>query len=174
MNNKNNFYIFLDFDGVFNYFDLIKKTKKRNLHVEKALYICPKTISVFNRILSELRNNNFNPKIVIHSDRRFQDMDELLEQFKKFGIDYEDKYDRTGFIDKGERRVFDILKFISKNNIVDNFIIIDDNVRDIKKYFPEDKILETSGLHDCGLSEENFKDFKKNKFQKNINNKNKR
>lgn len=134
MNNKKDFYIFLDFDGVFNYFKWVLYAQNNDLYEENSLYICPDNMVVFNRILNEVRLNNFLPKIVISSDRRFAQMEELIEQLNKFGVDYKGNYDRTSYIAAGERRGFDIIQYLNKLNIKDDFIVIDDNVEDIKYY----------------------------------------
>lgn len=100
--------------------------------------------------------NELNLKAVITSTWRVQyKLKELQEIFYCQGIDVE----IIGItpvlgIDRGE----EIEIYLQENN-VDNFVIIDDNVRDIIPYFPHSTIaIEKSYI---GLTEENIKQIKK-------------
>lgn len=163
MNDKKDFYIFLDHDGVFNYWRYIFRAEKLKLE-EKGFSreFCPANLKVFNKILKELRENNFEPKIVITSDRRDEKMQEFVNNFKKFGIDYNGEYDQTG--KKELYKMYEIATYAGKHNIGinDNFIIIDDYANDMKRHYSLHPchFLQTSGLNGTGLNNDDFIRFK--------------
>lgn len=163
MNNKKDFYIFLDMDGVFNSYSWYIYVKNNKLE-EKGFSseFCPDNLTVFNKILNDLRENDFNPKIIIISGRREEKMQELISNFKKFGIDYNGNYDRTGYEEK--YKMYEIATYAGKHNIGmnDNFIIIDDEVNEMKRHYDIHvcHFLQTSGLNGTGLNEDDYKNFK--------------
>ena len=170
MSDKKEFYIFLDFDGVFNYFDYVTNAVKNNHREENALYVCEDIVQFFNQILNDLRQNNFEPKIVISSDRRFELMNELVNQLTKHKVDYSGQYDKTGQISVGERRGCDIKEYIIKHKINGNYMVIDDKTEDIKHYIKPNHILKTSGLSGTGLNQEDYNTFKQTNLKTIIEN----
>jgi len=116
MSDKKDFYIFLDYDGVFNYWEWIYKVKGSELEAKGYSFeFCPDNLKVFNKILKTIRENNFNPKIIITSGRRDEKMQEFIGNFKKFGIDYDENYDRTGYEKK--HKMDEIATYSGKHNI---------------------------------------------------------
>jgi hypothetical protein len=114
-----------------------------------------------------LRENNFNPKIVITLNRRHEKMQEFIDNFKKFGIYYNGEYDQT---DKKELyKMYEIATYADKHNInmSDNFVIIDDDGYDIKRHYHinPSHFLQTSGLSGTGLNNNDFKTFKELNLQ---------
>jgi hypothetical protein len=170
--NKKDFYIFLDIDGVFNSYGWAYHVKKNKLE-EKGYHeeFCPDNLKIFNKMLKEIRNNNFEPKIILSSDWRKERLEEAVALFKKYGIDYEGEYDKTGIAklippDKeGMRRASEIASYCEANEIdlKDSFIIIDDKIPEIRRYMyilHPSHFLQTSGKGGAGLNDDNFKTFK--------------
>lgn len=159
MNNK--FYIFLDFDGVFNFYRYVLDMQKQNKREELALYVCPENMRIFNKVLNEIRAYGLTPKIVISSNRRYTEYKELVNKLLACGIDYQGTFDRTEPTSFGEQPKQEIGRYLSKHNIKNNYVIIDDMVEDIRRYVAKENLLEASGLYGTGLNEENFKIFEK-------------
>ncbi|MGD9901507.1 MAG: HAD domain-containing protein [Spirochaetales bacterium] len=169
MSDKKDFYIFLDHDGVFNFWRWIISAKEHKLGEKGFSYeFCPANLKVFNKILQTLRENNFNPKIVITSGRRDEKMQEFVSNFKKFGIDYDGEYDRTG----GTQlyKMYEIATYAGRHNIGmnDSFVIIDDEVNEMRRHYDLDPshFLQTSGLSGRGLNYKDFLRFKEDNLPK--------
>jgi hypothetical protein len=165
MKDKKDFYIFLDHDGVFNFNKWMLKIKGSELESKGYSFeFCPANLKVFNKILKTIRENGFNPIIVITSNRRNEEMQNFINNFKKFGIDYDKEYDKTGKQDL--YKIYEIASYSDKHNIDinDNFIIIDDDANDIKRHYNIHAchFLQTSGLSGTGLNNDDFKRFKEN------------
>lgn len=165
-----NFYIFLDIDGVFNCYQWLIKTGQltsENFYTDLHWEICSANVKVFNRILKTLRENNFKPKIVISSAWRYGRMQKAIDLFNKYGIDYQDNYDKTGLniVMPGEERSargYEISSYLKNHNIKNNYVVIDDEVSELHPfYIKPNHILQTSGLHNLGLSPKNADRFKK-------------
>ena len=129
--------IFTDIDGVLQ----INNPKKWN----------KKCCELYSNVCNEL-----DLKAVITSTWRVQyKLRELQEIFYSQGIDVE-IIGTTPIL--GIERGEEIEIYLKENNI-DDFVIIDDNVRDIINYFPHSLIaIEKSYI---GLTEENIKEIKK-------------
>lgn len=176
------FYIFLDVDGVFNSFSWKYYVRDNKLD-EKGFNeeFNPANLNVFNKILKTLRENNFNPKIVLSSDWRIERMQEVIDLFNKYKIDYNGTYDKTGnaFIDPyklGFKRASEIVNYMVTNKISSadafmpkhHFIIIDDYTSEINRYMNISPafFLQTSGEDDSGLNDKDFNKFKENNLPK--------
>jgi len=164
-----NFYIFLDIDGVFNCYKWLRKTgqlTKENYYTDLHWKICPANVKIFNRILNTLRENNFNPKIVISSAWRITRMQSAIDLLNKYGIDYKDANDRTeiNIVTPGEERSargYEISSYIKQHKIENNFVVIDDEISELHPfYIKPTHILKTSGLFGLGLSPKDADRFK--------------
>jgi|LGOV01.1.fsa_nt_gb hypothetical protein len=173
MNDKKDFYIFLDIDGVFNSYGWAHHVKKNNLEKEGfSAEFCSDNLKIFNKMLKEIRSNNFEPKIILSSDWRKERFQEAIDLFNKYGIEYDGEYDKTGNAhippDKeGMKRASEIASYCEANDIdlKDSFIIIDDKIPEIRRYIyilHPSHFLQTSGEGGTGLNESNFKTFKEN------------
>ena len=159
----NKFYIFLDFDGVFNYYSYVTEMQKQNKYDELALYVCPDNIRVFNKILNEIKSYGLAPKIVISSNRKYNEYNEVTNKLIESGIDYKGSFDRTQPTSIGEKKPkLEIGRYLTLHNIENNYVIIDDILEDLRRYVPKENLLETSGLSGTGLNEKNFETFKEN------------
>lgn len=164
------FYIFLDIDGVFNCYKWLVKTgqlTKDNYYTDFHWEICPVNVKIFNKLLSTLRENNYNPKIVISSGWRYHKMQKAIDSFNKFGIDYKEPYDKTRLslyilgADKSPRWA-EIVTYLYDNHITNNYVIIDDQTDELHtKYIKPFHILQTSGLGHLGLCSKDVEKFKK-------------
>jgi hypothetical protein len=131
-------FIFTDIDGVLQ----INNPKKWN----------KKCCRLYNDICKE-----FNLLPVITSTWRvhYKNINDLQLIFNNQGIDV-NLYSYTDVlgIDRGEE-----IQIFLDNNQCDNFVIIDDNVRDIIKYFPNNTVkIDKSYI---GLTEENINEIRK-------------
>lgn len=164
--------IFLDIDGVLNYFGC--KDKIGNMY-----FVNDEKIKILKEIIE-----NTNAKIVLSSTWRYgwfdldkneeskdrNDFIKLRDKLLEFGIEL---YDKTPIY--GMYRGEEIEKWLSDKNNIDNILIIDDNVSDMYPYGRF--VLQTSNatglkrnqIKKCVsmLSGNKYKDFKKEKEKKN-------
>lgn len=160
------FYIFLDIDGVINHYNWLKKYYFENLKKEGFhQFFCPENIEALNKLLCFLTEKNYQPKIVLSSNWRI--LEKRYELCKKllikYGLNYDDDFDKTCIKYNGHRGK-QILEFMSNKNITDNFVIIDDEMRDISPYFDDKNLIKTSGLFKRGITEEQIINFIKKHF----------
>lgn len=126
--------VFTDIDGVLNP-DWNKKWKKS-------------CIRLYNKMCKE-----FYLKPVITSTWRLNyNKKELQEIFNKQGIEVE-IFDYTPDLDMTDRGLE--IKSWLDNNKVDNWIVLDDKVDDIKPHIDNDKIVKCFGLD--GITEKEYK-----------------
>lgn len=158
---KNDFYVFLDIDGVVNSVEWFKVFIKENLEKEGFnQFFCPANIQNLNILLNYIQQT-FNPKIVITSSWRLNEKEykKCQDMLLKYGLYYFDKFDRTELKPRGLRGR-QILNYMNKHNIEhDNFVIIDDRLKYITSYFKEKYIIKTSGLFKSGLTKANVQNY---------------
>lgn len=167
---NNNFYIFLDIDGVFNHFSWFKKCLLENLEKKGYhLFFCPKNIENFNMLLNYYKIKNYNPQIVITSTWRLNENDfkTCKNMLVKYGLNYSGEFDRTEIKPRGIRGR-QILNYMEANNIKTNFVIIDDKSKYLKNYFFKNDIILSSGLFGHGLTKNNIENYINNHEQKNV------
>jgi len=94
----NNFYIFLDIDGVLNHYNWFKKVFLHRLNKKGySKYICPKNIENLNMLIHFLESKLFVPKIVISSTWRIipNNYEMCKKLLLKYGLDYNEDFDKT-------------------------------------------------------------------------------
>lgn len=144
-NSKENFYVFLDFDGVL--YDIKYLLTEKIKNQEKLFRYAPDSIDALNKLFA-LLSTKYTPHLVVSSfwRKKFPFFIEFLKQqgFDIIGIPLT-KIDNTTSIFK---RGLEIKNFLERKNNCENFIIIDDFLFDFKKYFPKEKIIKTNMLND--------------------------
>ena len=140
------FYVFLDVDGVLNndpagWYDKIETSN----------------VEVFNNFLVKLKEVNFDPVIVVSSNwRLYPDKFEKLQNtFSQLKLDYTGEYLKTE-VGLSPVRGRQIGATLGKYNVENNFVIIDDNLDEIARYYPKYHIIEPSN---GGLKQENIDNF---------------
>ena len=142
---KENFYVFLDFDGVLYDIEylIMNKIKKG----EKLFRYAPDSIEALNKLFAQL-STKFEPHLVISSFWRMKfpmTVKVLMEHgFKIVGVPLM----KTKISKKPMKRGLEIKEFLSEHNNSENFIIIDDHSFDYAKHFPKEKIVKTHILND--------------------------
>lgn len=149
-----NFYIFLDVDGVLNSdpFGFFEKIEKQN-------------VKVLDNLLLQLKKRNFNPIIIISSNWRLyaKKYEKLKSTLAEMGLTYKNQYIK---LDSGLNSVrgLQIIGFLNTYNIGSNFVIIDDNLDEIARFFPKKQILQTTSSK--GLTQKNVDDYLYNHIKK--------
>lgn len=140
--------IFLDIDGVLNSIEYL--TEKYN-ELKRALKQEEMLDPICIKYLKEIVDKT-NSKIVITSSWKIFDLDILNNVFSKYNLKI---YDVTK--NYGDKRGKEIREWLSLNNDVSNYIIIDDDI--FKDYIGfEDKIVQTSMYKGRGLNLKHVKD----------------
>jgi len=135
-----NFYIFLDYDGVMWSFDLLKKEGITSLINALINYNASKdNIRALNCLIEKLKKD-YNPVIVLTSERR-RSVKKIKESLVAGGL-VDCEFDTTN-----------LKRFQSKGNLVkiylenlqetENFLLIDDFISSYKS-FDKNKIIKTS------------------------------
>ena len=144
-NTKENFYVFLDFDGVLYDIEYLIMNKIKNN--EKLFRYAPDSIEALNKLFSNL-STKFNPHLVISSFWRmkFPMTVRLLKDhgFNIVGVPLM----KTKISNKPMKRGLEIKDFLEEHDNSDNYIIIDDTSFDYAKHFPKEKIVKTHILND--------------------------
>lgn len=163
------FYIFLDIDGVLNNYDWIKKFSDDSLPPsalkDKDKYLDPRCIKVLNDFMTTLKSKGFNPTIVISSAWRI-DLQGTIWRLLKNGLNKPHSFSKTGN-DKDRHRGKEIYEHVTSLFLNENeFVIIDDEVFNIKEYFKDKNIIKTTGIFEFGLTQENVDNFLNGFFKK--------
>lgn len=151
-----NFYIFLDIDGVLYDWDYIiaetdaGKREKGGLILEFK----PESVFALNLLINELQKC-YNVGLVISSSWR-SNLPFTIQTLKNNGLIYNEKIDRTPIYDPSKRGE-QILDYLADKSNYD-FVIIDDESFDYKKFFEKEKIIKCEAFHSA-LSIKMVKDF---------------
>lgn len=158
---KDNFYIFLDIDGVLNHVRWFKKCLLENLEKKGFhLFFCPANIENLNVLLNYYKSKNFKTQIILTSTWRLTDKDyeTCKNMLIKYGLNYQDEFDRTDLKPRGIRGR-QIKNYMYEHNINKNFVIIDDKTKYLKDYFFKKDLIVSSGLFAHGLTRENVENY---------------
>lgn len=157
MDRKENFYIFLDIDGVLWDWkwrmNQIKEGKIENRAF--AVEFNPESIQALNFFISELEKN-YNCKLVISSTWR-NDMQMTESVLQANGLKYSGELNATPISENPKNRGNEILAFLGSSK-TENFVIIDDESFDFKQKFSKDKIIKTS-LQDKSLTKKEVEEW---------------
>ena len=168
---KENFYVFLDIDGVLWDEQFINKLIKSGVRSKKddsiSNYFKPSSINALNFLICTL-NQNFEVILVISSNKRLN-MQETISQLKNNGLTKVNKIDRTPIslesfdMDRG----LEIKNYLINKPNNQNHCVIDDEINDITPYIKKENIIKTSDqkalhqkqvetfLHQLNLRKEN-------------------
>ena len=135
-----NFYIFLDIDGVLYDSDYIVREMDSG-RMKKGSFICkfkPESMQALNLLIKNLKIN-YNVNLIISSTWR-ANMSFTTKTLYDNGLIFDGNIDRTPIYDPSRRgeQILDFLK--DKENF--DFVIIDDEMFDFKKYFSNEKIIK--------------------------------
>ena len=163
MDKKENFYIFLDIDGVLWDWkwrkNAIKNGKINN--TQQITEFNPKSVEALNYLSKEL-NKKYNVKMVISSSWR-HDMNFVKKQFDTQKINYNGELYRTTITNQPERRSLEIIDFLYNHESGD-FVIIDDEKFDFDEFFSKEKIIKTS-IFEGSLSKKHIDKWLENNNQ---------
>lgn len=166
MEQKKNFYIFLDIDGVLWDWDF-RLAGINNGTIKRVHYIAdlnPKSIKAMNYLLKTL-NKTHNPKIVLSATMR-SNMKLAQEILSSNGLEYNDELLATKLSFQPSKRGREILEFLNTHEKGD-FLILDDESYDFKEHFSSDKIIKTS-LNNESLTKKHVTNWLKT-FEANLN-----
>ena len=149
---NNVFYIFLDIDGVLN--NSTYTISRYNIHHKPMSMdytpFDPECLNNLFILFYYLKNNNFEPRVVLSSSWRLNDISiEIVKsRLAEYGVQI---YDKTKQLDTRGQEIQD---YLSDRNFKD-FIIIDDEDFDIKDLYPSN-LIKTDDK--CGFSKEKLYD----------------
>lgn len=157
MEEKENFYIFFDIDGV------LWDWKWRRQAIEngkiKSKYdiieFNSESVSVLNYLVERL-SENYSPRLVLSSTWR-QDLKRAKSVLEENGLKLEHELLSTPIFSQPQKRGEEILRFL-KENPKGDFVIIDDESFDYIKHFSADKIIKTS-ISDSSLTKKDILDW---------------
>ncbi|MBE7082682.1 MAG: hypothetical protein E7378_03310 [Clostridiales bacterium] len=139
------FYIFLDIDGVLYDWDYIFAETEAG-RMERGEFIKkfkPESMNALNFLIKKLACC-YDVKLVISSTWR-ANLPYAIKTLKNNGLIYSDKIERTPIYDPAKRGE-QILDYLSdKTNY--EFVIIDDEMFDFKKFFSQEKIIKCEMFH---------------------------
>lgn len=163
---KQNFYVFLDIDGVLWDWNYIKSNNIQNFGTIKSFN--PESVYALNFLMNKLKEN-FNPILVVSSTWR-NDMFATIKVLKENGVELNLKtLSKTPISSNPELRGLEILKYLDVQENKENFVIIDDEMFDYKSHFNENRIIKTD-IFKAGLNIKQVKTFLSNNkiiFQEN-------
>ena len=139
------YYIFLDIDGVLYDWDYIicevnAGRMKKGSFIKKFK---PESIKALNYLIEQL-SKNYNVQLVISSTWR-SNLPYTINVLKENGLMYDKKITSTPISDPA-KRAEQILEYLQgKQNY--KFVIIDDEMFDFKKYFKKENIIKTEMFH---------------------------
>lgn len=140
---KENFYLFLDIDGVLYDITWIKKEfDSGNISVRDLHTFKPESVSALNFLISKLQEK-FNVDLVICSTWRINMKDTVCTLYKN-GLKNFKEIHSTGFSFNEADREEEIFKYLQDKPNNQNIVIIDDESFNYKKYFPQSKIIKPS------------------------------
>ncbi len=139
------FYIFLDIDGVMYDYDYIIAEIESG-RMERGGFIRkfkPESVQALNLLIEELEKY-YDVRLVISSTWR-ANMPFIAKILKNNGLEYNKEMERTPIYDPSKRgeQILDYLQ--DKENF--DFVIIDDEMFDFKKFFKQDKIIKCEMFH---------------------------
>ena len=137
-----NFYIFLDYDGVMWGLDLLKKEGFKSLINSLIKYKASKNCVLALNCLIENLKKDYNPIIVISSERR-RSFEKIRKSLMENGL-VNCEFDATPIV-RFKSRGNLVKQYLQALNENENFLIIDDIVSSFKS-FSKDKIIKTSLL----------------------------
>lgn len=153
--------MFLDIDGVLNNTQNIKKYRLF-FRGKRRLLVDVKPVFYFKKLLKEIEKNNMEVKIVISSSWR---VGSILADWKKLFKHYFNNEEivigRTPYLYKD--RGIEILELLEiakeKGDIIDDYIVLDDDIEDIINHINTEKIMKINRRY--GLTGKNIKEILK-------------
>lgn len=153
--------IFLDVDGVLNNTQNIKKYRLF-FRGKRRLLVDVKPVFYLKKLLEEIEKNNMDVKIVISSSWR---LGSVPADWKKLFLHYFNNAEivkgRTPYLYKD--RGIEILELLEiakeKGDIIDDYIVLDDDIEDIINHIPNNKVIKINRRY--GLTNKNIKEILK-------------
>ena len=153
--------MFLDIDGVLNNTQNIKKYRLF-FRGKRRLLVDVKPVFYFKKLLKEIEKNNMEVKIVIYSSWRVGSIPaDWKKLFKHYFNNEEIVIGRTPYLYKD--RGIEILELLEiakeKGDIIDDYIVLDDDIEDIINHINTEKIMKINRRY--GLTGKNIKEILK-------------
>lgn len=147
-NKKKIFYIFLDVDGVLNneeyFMECFNRHKVKGIMSMHCFPFDPKCLNNLMKLNQELQKQNYNVKIVLSSTWRLNKLDTEIvnSRLAEYGMRI---FANTIHLNSGNRGL-EIKNFLKneKYRKADNYLILDDEIKDIAEQFEETHIIYTN------------------------------
>lgn len=153
--------IFLDVDGVLNNTQNIKKYRLF-FRGKRRLLVDVKPVFYFKKLLKEIEKNNMEVKIVISSSWRVGSIPaDWKKLFKHYFNNEEIVIGRTPYLYKDRGiEILELLEIVKeKGDIIDDYIVLDDDIEDIINHINTEKIMKINRRY--GLTGKNIKEILK-------------
>ena len=142
------FYIFLDIDGVLNnmkyWNECFERHKVKGIMSMNCFPFDPKCLSNLMKLNQELQKQNYNVKIVLSSTWRLNQVDIGIvnSRLAEYGMRI---FATTISLSSGKRGL-EIKNFLEDEQYgkADNYLILDDEIKDIVEQFEEKHIIHTN------------------------------
>ena len=143
--NKEKFYVFLDFDGVM--YDIKDAIKRKREKSGKLLAFSKDSVEALNTLMSRL-SQDYSPELVVSSLWRHS-MPFALKVLKNQGVDF-NNFTVSHTDTKGNplKRGLNVKNYLEGKPNSENYLIIDDTPYDFAEYFPEERMIKTNILND--------------------------
>lgn len=176
---KDNFYIFLDIDGVlWDWKFLLDKIKAKETLLTDFKFK-PESVDALNYLIYCI-DDKYDAKLVISSTWR-ADMFLTKSALYKNGLIYNKEMESTPVLPLSipKKRGSEIRRFLEQKNEMENYVVIDNNEFDFAKTLNMDKFIKTNGKYESLTYDlvdkflekntdiiENFTDVKENSSEK--------
>lgn len=163
---RNDFYLFLDFDGVlWDWKWRLNEIKQGRIKKGGIISeFAPQSVEALNSLLDYLCQNYDCNLVISSSWRAF--FEHAKKTLIKNGVNLPKRIDRTPISSKNTYRSEEILSYLKSKDCPQNFLILDDAVDDVQNGFPIENIIRTN-IYNGALNIEqinNWIDAHKNKF----------
>ncbi|MBE5738231.1 MAG: hypothetical protein E7354_00645 [Clostridiales bacterium] len=143
-NKKEDFYLFLDIDGVmWDWPWRIEEIKHGRIKKGGSIrHFNPESVEALNALMAYL-NEDYNCNLVISSTwRRFMDL--TLTTLDNNNVVLPQNVERTPFSKNPKQRGREILSYLTDMPSSDNILIIDDGMHDFAEHFSPSQIIKTN------------------------------
>ena len=154
---KDNFYVFLDIDGVLNNQDFLLSYRSNNRKGSYILDFAKHSVDALNHLIKELQIN-YSVNLVISSSWRIN-MPETIQTLQNNGVYFPPTPVTSTIKETFENsRGNEIATYLKQVNETSNFVIIDDEWFDFKDKFYRKNIIKTDFYKD-GLTKKQVQEF---------------
>lgn len=166
-NKKENYYLFLDIDGVmWDWPWRIQEIKSGRIRKGSSIReFNPESVEALNHLIAYI-SDSYNCNLVISSTWR-SFMKQTISTLRKNKVNLPDIIDRTPISRESKQRGKEIETYLSNKPDAQNIVIIDDETSDIIKHFSQESIIKTD-IYGESLREHHILDWIERNLQQHM------